>query len=99
MYSFHFYFSVMSFFYQIYIFMKSPLIIFFSISQEEAQKTKSDLDEKITLLTNENGDLKNRMENQQVQIENLKEEKQALFRELELLKKKVNGFVKVGDLR
>uniref|UniRef100_A0A0R3S3E8 GRIP domain-containing protein n=1 Tax=Elaeophora elaphi TaxID=1147741 RepID=A0A0R3S3E8_9BILA len=60
----------------------------YKVQQYEAHKAKSNLNEKIPFLTDENGQLKSEAENQQAQIKRLKEEKKALVRELENLKKK-----------
>ncbi|CAG9536747.1 unnamed protein product [Cercopithifilaria johnstoni] len=72
--------------------------ITYNVQQDEAKKAKNDLDGKITLLTGESGQLKNQVENQQVQIRKLREEKQALIWELEQLKKKPESESKENDI-
>ncbi|KAK6101610.1 GRIP domain family protein [Brugia pahangi] len=69
----------------------------YRLLQEDVQKT-NDLDEKIALLSDENRQLKNEVEDQQADIQKLNDEKQALFKAVEHLKKKEESESKEDDM-
>ncbi|VDK68086.1 unnamed protein product [Litomosoides sigmodontis] len=68
------------------------------VQQEEVRRADSDIHSKGALLIDTNEELGNQIENQQAQIKKLKEEKQALIKELGQLKEKVESEPKENDV-